>query len=239
MTRFRKGLLGAFLLALLLIAGGAYWLFGNLDAIVRRAISHYGSQMTQASVKVDEVKIRTGDGMGVVRGLVVGNPVGFKTAHALKVGTIEVEVDIRTLTDPVVVVKRIVIEAPDVIYEKGATGTNFEAIQRNITRSLASGTAGGSDAGTVSKPARKIIVDEFIIRNAHAQATAPAMLGQTVSATLPDIVLRNLGRGEGGLTPAQLGDRVAKAISQRLLASLGFDRVLKSIGDRVKGLFGR
>src|SRR5207245_479692 len=111
------------------------------------------------------------------------------TAHALKVGVIEVAVDIHTLADPVVVVKRIVIEAPDVIYEKGAAGTNFEAIERNIARSLASGTAGGSDPGPMSKPARKIIVDEFIIRNARAQATAPAMLGQSVSATLPDIVL--------------------------------------------------
>jgi hypothetical protein len=239
MTLFRKALLGAFLLTLLLIAGGAYWLFGNLDSIVQRAISRYGSQMTQATVKVEEVKIRTADGLGVVRGLVVGNPEGFKTAHALKVGVIEVAIDIRTVADPVVVVKRIVIEAPDVIYEKGAAGTNFEVIQRNIARSLASGSAGGSPSGPMSKPARKIIIDEFIIRGAHAQATTPAMLGQSVSATLPDIVLRNLGREEGGLTPAQLGDRIAKAISQRLLASLGFDRVLKSIGDRMKGLFGR
>jgi len=237
MTRFRKGLLGGFVLLMLLIAGGSYWLFGNLDSIVKRAISHYGSQMTQAKVKVDEVQIRTADGLGVVRGLTVGNPDGFKSAHALKVGVIEVAVDIRTLADDVVVVKRIVIESPDVIYEKGPSGTNIEAIQRNIAQAVASGTAGGPEAPI--KPARKIIVDEFVIRNAHAQASSPALLGQTVSATLPDIVLRNLGRAEGGLTPAQLGDRVAKALSQRLLASLGFDRVLKSIGDRMKGVFGR
>jgi hypothetical protein len=60
-----------------------------------------------------------------------------------------------------------------------------------------------------------------------------------VSATLPDIVLRNLGRQQGGLTPAQLGQVVARAISQRLVASLGFDRAVKSLGDRIKGLFGK
>ncbi len=237
MTRFRKGLLGASVLLIVLIGGGAYWLFGNLDSIVQRAISRYGSQMTQAKVTVDAVQIRTADGLGVVRGLVVGNPEGFKSAHAVKVGVIEVAVDIRTLTDDVVVVKRIVIESPDVIYEKASSGTNFEAIQRNISHAVASGTAGGPQAPI--KPARKIIVDEFVIRNAHAQATSPALMGQSISATLPDIVLKNLGRDEGGLTPAQLGDRVAKAISKSLLASLGFDRALKSIGDRVKGIFGR
>ena len=78
-----------------------------------------------------------------------------------------------------------------------------------------------------------------MIRNAKAQAAAPGLGGRTVSATLPDITLRNVGRAQGGVTPAQLGDIVARALSQRLVASLGFDRVLKSLGDRVKGLFGR
>ncbi len=229
---------GAAALLVLLLAGGAWWLWGNLDAIVKRGITHYGAQMTQARVAVDAVQIRTADGSGVIRGLVVGNPAGFRTAHALKVGLIEVAVDMRTLTDPVVVIKRIVIEAPDMIYEKGDTMTNFEAIQRNIAQSLGT-PAGGAKGSGSGAPPRKLIVDELVIRNARAQASAPGLGGRTVSATLPDITLRNIGRAQGGITPAQLGEIVAKALSQRLAASLGFDRVLKSLGDRVKGLFGR
>src|SRR5438132_4061417 len=127
---------GALALLLLAVAGGGWWLFGNLDAIVKRGITRYGSQMTQARVEVDAVQIRTTDGSGAIRGLVVGNPAGFRTPHALKVALIEVAVDIRTLTDPVVVIKRIVIESPDVIYEKGDSMTNFEAIQRNIAQAI-------------------------------------------------------------------------------------------------------
>ncbi|MFL6662584.1 MAG: hypothetical protein ACJ8G7_10400 [Rhizobacter sp.] len=238
MKRIWKWLAGAALLVVLLLAGGAWWLHGNLDSIVKRAIAHYGSQMTQARVAVDAVEIRSADGSGVIRGLVVGNPAGFRTAHALKVGVIDVAVDMRTLADPVIVVKRIVIEAPDVIYEKGDTTTNFEAIQQNIARALGT-SAGGATAGPGGAAPRKLIVDELVIRNAKAQAAAPGLGGRTVSATLPDITLRNVGRAQGGVTPAQLGDIVARALSQRLVASLGFDRVLKSLGDRVKGLFGR
>jgi len=236
--RVWKWLAGAALLVVLLLAGGAWWLHGNLDSIVKRAIAHYGSQMTQARVAVDAVEIRSADGSGVIRGLVVGNPAGFRTAHALKVGVIDVAVDMRTLADPVIVVKRIVIEAPDVIYEKGDTLTNFEAIQQNIARALGT-SAGGGTAGPGGAAPRKLIVDELVIRNAKAQAAAPGLGGRTVSTTLPDITLRNVGRAQGGVTPAQLGDIVARALSQRLVASLGFDRVLKSLGDRVKGLFGR
>jgi hypothetical protein len=235
MKRLLWGTLAALLLAL---AGGAWWLYGNLDAIVARAIARYGSQMSGAKVSVEAVQLRSTDGIGVVRGLTIGNPPGFRSDHALKVGVIEVAIDVRTLTDPVVVVKRIAIDSPDIIYEKGDGLTNFDAIQQNIARSLASP---GSPAQTTPSgaPPRKLIVEDFVIRNAHAQATAQALLGKTVSATLPDVHLRQLGRAEGGLTPAQLGQVIARAISQRLVASLGFERVLKSLGDRVIGLFGR
>jgi hypothetical protein len=239
MSRAGKSLLGAAVLLLLLAAGTAWWFFTNLDGIAQRAIAHYGSEMSGCKVSVDGVKIRTTDGSGAVHGLVVGNPAGFKSAHAIKVGVIEVAVDIHTVADPVVVIRRIVIDSPDVNYEKGADGTNFDAIQRNIARALAAGADGAAQTSASGKPAKKIIVDEFVIRNAHAHASSPALLGQSVSATLPDVVLRHLGRAEGGLTPAQLGDRVAKAISQRLVVSLGFERALKSLGDKVKGIFGR
>jgi len=239
MSRAGKSFLGAAVLVLLLAAGTAWWFFTNLDGIAQRAIAHYGSEMSGCKVRVEGVQIKTTDGVGTVHGLVVGNPDGFKSAHAIKVGVIEVAVDIHTVADPVVVIKRIVIDSPDVNYEKGSDGTNFDAIQRNIARALASGSTGAAQTSATGKPAKKIIVDEFVIRNAHARATSPALLGQTVSATLPDVVMHNLGRAEGGLTPAQLGDPVAKAISQRLVASLGFERALKSLGDRVKGIFGR
>jgi hypothetical protein len=234
----KKILLAALALFSLLVGGGAWWLHANLDSVVKRGIAHYGSQMTQARVSVDAVEIRSTDGVGTILGLVVGNPSGFRTPHALKVGVIEVALDLRTLPDSVVVVKRIVINAPDVIYEKGDTQTNFDALVHNITQAVgASSSSSSFDAAASS--GRKLIVDELVIRNARAQASAAALAGRTVSAQLPDVVLRNLGRSQGGLTPAQLGQVVARAISQRLVVSLGFDRALKSLSDRIKGLFSR
>jgi hypothetical protein len=236
MTPLRRRLLAAGGLLLAVLAGGGWWLYVQLDAIIKRAITHYGSQMTQARVSVDAVQLRSTDGIGIVRGLEVGNPTGFRSAHAIKVGVIEVAVDVRTLADPVVVIRRIVIDAPDIVYEQGESLTNFDAIQQNIARSLAGGS---SEGGASQKTARKLIVDELIIRRARAKVSAAALMGQTVSTTLPDITLRRLGRAEGGLTPAQLGQIVARTLSQRLVASLVIDKTVKSLGDRVKGLFGR
>jgi hypothetical protein len=231
-----KWLLAGAAMLLLVLGGAAWWFYANIDSVIERAITRYGSQMTQARVSVDAVHLRGTDGAGSIRGLTVGNPAGFRSPHALKVGLIEVAVDVRTIADPVVVIQRILIDAPDVIYEKGTTQTNFEALQKNIAGALGSAKAGGE--GAVPAP-RKLIVDELVIRHAHARATAGALAGKTVSATLPDVVLRRLGRKEGGLTPAQLGEVIARSLGQRLAESLGFERMLKSIGDRIKGLFDR
>src|SRR5689334_22069149 len=107
-SAMKKWLGGAAVLMVLLLAGGAWWLHDNLDSLVKRGIARYGSQTTQARVTVDAVEIRGTDGSGVVRGLVVGNPAGFRTSLALKVRAIEVAVDMRTLAEPVVVLRRIV-----------------------------------------------------------------------------------------------------------------------------------
>ncbi len=244
MSGLRRGLFAATAVFAVAAVAGIWWLYGNLDAIARRAIVHYGSQMTGARVDIDAVSLHTTGGEGTVRGLVVGNPAGFSTPYALKVGAIALEVDVRTLAGSVIVVRRIVIDSPDMYYEQGARQTNFAAIQQNIAQSLASGKAddgAGDRAG--SAPARRLIVDELTIRNVHAHASGAPLLGQTVTATLPDIHLRELGRAEGGLTPAQLGQTVARALGQRLTARWNFGRGIESLGERaskrLKGLFGR
>ena len=62
--------------------------------------------------------------------------------------------------------------------------------------------------------------------------------------TLPDLQLRDVGKAEGGLTPAQLGQRIAAAMEKRLTAAVSFDKLLQSVGgalnragDALQGLF--
>jgi hypothetical protein len=235
----------AFVVALLVfvaIAAGVWWLSRNLDDIAKSAIQNYGSTMTAAKVKVGKVQLSPSTGKGSIHDLSIANPKGFKTAHALQVGKIEVDVDIATVTDHVIVIRRIAIEAPDVIYEKGENLTNFDALMRNISAYI--GETAPSGSGNSSS--RKLIVDSLTIRSARAHATAPLLNGKIVDIDLPDITLKDIGRGQGGVTPGELGGIVANAIRARLLASFSFDRMLQSgsqaldrAGAAIKGLFGK
>lgn len=232
------------LVALLLLglgAAGLFWLRGNLDRLARDAIVDYGSRMTQAPVRLGAVKLSAGDGLGVLKELSIGNPAGFKTAHALRVEQIAVAVDLASVTREVVLIRQIELIAPDLIYEKAGSRTNFDALQANIAQQL--GESSGAPAKD-GKPGKRFIVESFALRKARAQVSAGFLQGNTVSIALPDISLRDIGKAQGGLTAEELGQVIAQAINRQLRASISFDKLLKStesglenVGRAVKGLF--
>jgi hypothetical protein len=206
-----------------LIGATLYWLAGNMDRMVKHAIESYGSEMTQAKVSLGAVKISPSSGKGLISNLTVGNPTGFKTPHVLQVAQLEVEIDLASLTQDVVHIRRIAILAPDVIYEKGASQTNLDAISSHIAN--ASSTRQGDG---VQKTGKKLIVDLLTMQNAQAQASAAFMNGKTVAIALPDLTLKDIGRAKGGVTAGELGQAITTALTARLSPAANFDRLLKS-----------
>ncbi len=231
-----KKLAAALLVVVAIIGAAVFWLSGNIDGLIKDAIASYGSAMTRAKVSVDAVKVAPADGKGTLGNLVIGNPAGFKTAYAMKVGRIDVDIDIASVARDVIVIRRIAINAPDVSYERGDSMTNFDAIQKNIASYL-----GPADS---KKDGKKLIVEVLTIRGAKAEASAAFMNGKTVSVPLPDITLKNLGKARGGITPGELGQEVVGALKAKLGSAVNFDRLSKSAGaaadkagSAVKGLF--
>lgn len=234
-----KIFLAILLLLVGLVAAGLYWLSGNINGLARDAIENYGSAMTQAKVKVGSIKIAATDGQGTISNLVIGNPKGYQTPHAMKLGRLDIDVDLTTVASDVIHIRRIAIVAPDVIYEKGDVLTNFDAIQKNIDSYL-----GPSDKGSEKQGGRKLIVDELTIRDAKAEASAAFMGGKTVTVPLPDITMKDIGKAQGGITPGELGQKVAAAIKGKLTGAVSFDKLMKSTGEvlnktgkAIKGLF--
>lgn len=236
MTRRTRYLLALTTLLLAMVAGSAYWLHGNLDRLVQQAITRYGSEMTGATVSVAAARLDSANGRGELRGLRIGNPAGFKTPYAIQADRIELELDLSTIASDVVVIRRIAVMTPDVIYEKGERQTNFDALQAQIAKAVGQSASAG--------PGKKLIVQELVVQGARAQASAAFMGGKTVSVALPDLQMRDIGKAEGGLTPAQLGQRIAAAMERRLTAAVSFEKLLQSVGnalnragDALQGLF--
>lgn len=224
-------------IALAVLGVIAFFVLSNpLGRLVKLAIESFGPDMMQAEMRVNSVNISTADGRGKLMGLKLGNPKGFKTDHALKADTIDIEIEPASIAQDVVVLHKVLIDAPHIIYEKGDNGTNFDAIQRNVEAYLGTGKGGKEDKGE----GKKMIIDSFIIRNAKVNYNG------TIDLSLPDIELHNIGKKSNGATSAQVTRAIIAELNTQLALALAKTAAIGAVGGvaigagmAVKGLLGK
>ena len=212
--------------------------FASIDSIIKAAVENLGPKMTQSEVKLDKVELSTTSGEGRLVGLVIGNPKGFSTPSAMKLGETAIKIDVSSITSDTVVIKDILIRAPEITYEFASGGSNIDAIKRNVDAFTGtSGQPASSSTGTQSpsSPAaksgsadggKKLIIENLRIQDAKLTA---AVAGQQMSQGLPTITLKDIGKSKGGATSGEVVDQVITALQQsaaRAAQSMGADKLM-------------
>ena len=210
----RKVVLSSVVAIAIIAAGAVWWLLMSLDGLVKQAIEHWGPEITGVTVRVDRVKIEATAGRGTIRGLVVANPKGFEAPHALKLGEMRLTLDPASVTKDVVVTRELLLVAPDVVYERGRGGDNMSVIQKNVDAWVAKRGGKKEDA-----PGKKFVIENLIIRDGKAH------LGASVSSSIPDLHLRDVGKKSNGASAGE----VVKQTWDALRKSVG------SLASRVGG----
>lgn len=227
----------------LVVVGAVVFLASNLDSIVEKAIETLGPDITGVSVKVKKVSLALTDGRGEIDGLVVGNPKGYKEPHSFSLGSIVLAIDPASVTKDVIVIRELVIDAPDMTYAKGAGGSNVEVIQRNVDEYVKKHFGGGQPQdkgkkGDASREAR-FIVEKLQIRNGKVHLE---VAGREAEVALPAVGLRDVGRNRGGVTGGELAGIVVKQMTEgvvasaaRALAQEAADRAKENLKGRLLG----
>ena len=195
---------------LVVIAIGLYFLLSSLNSIVKAAVEKIGSEATQPQVSLSGVDIQITTGKGAMRGLTVGNPSGFKSERAFNLGEISLQVDVGSVMKDTVVIKEIVIAAPEVTYELASLGSNIDALQRNLNAYM----GGGGAKAEKSEGGKKLVIENLYVRNGKVNVSATALGGKTMTTPLPDIHLTNIGKQSGGATAGEVTQQVLSAIGQ-------------------------
>ena len=225
----KKGL-AALAVLLVLVAGGAWLAFHYLDVIVKYALEHYGPQVAGVSVEVGEVRISPRDGRGLLKGVEIGNPAGFSSARAARLGEIRVALDTATVTENVIRIHELVLDGAQVTYERGPKGANLDAIQQHI-EAYVKRKAGEAQAPKDSMmQKRRFLIDRLTIRGARVLVTNPGLRGQGLTFDLPDVHLRDIGKRQGGVTASEAASIVTGAFQQRIA-----QRVLTNIDAMRRG----
>ena len=150
------------------------------DAI-KVAVEEMGPKLTKSEVKLAKVDLSLASGEAALSGLKIGNPATFSTPHAFKLDNIAVKIDTSSIGQDTIVIKEILINAPNIIAEfkdfpfsitdakgsiqKELKTSNFIAIQNNVDEFVKQ-SGGGKSSGGDAAPAKegdepKLIIEKF------------------------------------------------------------------------------
>ena len=236
----KRGLLIGSGVVVLAIVGGLFYVISSLDSLIKEAVETYGSDVTKAEVKLAEVELDLTSGKGALRGLSVGNPEGFETPSAFQLGAISVNVDTGATSGDKIVITEIVIDKPDVTYELGGGGSNIDAIQKNVDAYMAQFGGGGDKAVPKedSGEGPKLIIENLYVRGGTVNVSATILAGKKMTAPLPDIHLKDIGKEDDGATPAEVAEELLTSISDgatKAVAGLGIGKTLDSFKQSLEG----
>ena len=236
------GLVGGLIVVIAIVL---FFVVSSLDSIIKAAVEKYGSEVTQVKVRLDKVKVSITSGEGTLGGLTVGNPEGFKMDRAFSLGEISVALDVGTVTQNPVVIKEIVISAPEVTYELRSGGSNIDVILRNVNAYAGTGKGKAKEKAPSKgddQEGRKLIIQNLYVKKGKVNVSATFLKGEKLSAALPDIHLRDIGKQKGGADPSEVVEKVVRAISQsagRAVGTLDLDKVVGSAKEAVAGMKGQ
>ncbi|UCB48616.1 MAG: hypothetical protein JSW56_16025 [Deltaproteobacteria bacterium] len=216
----------------------------NLGPIIKNAVNTYGPRITKTEVRLGDVDISILSAEAKLKDFFLGNPKGFKSPQAMKVGSIYANVDEKSLTGDTIIIKKIEVVRPDITYERTGRTDNFQAILNNVKGSASKSEPPKKDPAKPGKEGegKKLVINNFILRQGKVNlALSTALGGKTITADLPDIHLKDIGKGKGGATPEEVFEKVFAALHKQITSPVVTDilnKELKTMGTSLDALSG-
>ncbi len=199
----KKILIGIVGILLVVIVIGVVAIY-NLGTLIEKAVNHYGPQYTKTDVAIGDVDVALRAGKAELQNFLLGNPEGYTAETAMKVRSIRVDLNEKTLTDDPLVIEEIRVVDPIINYEVKGKTDNFRTILNNVRQAAGKEKAAEKkpEPGVEQKPPKKVVIKDFYLTGGEVTMAMAGLQGKDVRATIPDIHLENIG-GSGGIVPAE------------------------------------
>lgn len=250
----KKWILRLGLAVVALVIVGLVVVFFSLNSIVKKGVETVGPKLTQVEIKLGGVNLSPFSGSGQLSDLFVGNPEGFKTPSAIKIGSVKVAVDVGSLMSDTIKIKEINLQAPEITLEGGLSGNNLSKILANVTAATG---GGGSQPATTSAPAKKekkFCVQDVVINGGKINLSTGLLGGKALTVPLPPIHLQNIGTENLGVTAGELVKQILQPLLQSVVEAAGnaignvgkdaagavtgeAGKAVNKVGEGLKGLF--
>ncbi len=227
----------------------------SLDAIVKKGVETIGPTATQVDVKIKSVGVSIFSARAELAGIVLGNPAGYKTPTAITVDDVSVSVKPGSVFSDKLVVENITVKSPVITLEGGLKDNNLTKIENNLNNYIGGSSAPPKSspsppAAGPAKPQRKLQVNELLLTGAKLQVNTKLTGSRTLTLSIPDIHLTDLGSGPDGITAVEVGQRTLRAVLDAATTAIaknagqlgteaasGAKGAVKKATDSLKGLF--
>ncbi len=218
-----KWLIGIFVALIIVI--GLVVAFG-LGAAIKTGVETVGPVVTGVPVTLEKASVSPMRGEAKLKGLIVGNPEGFKTPSMFELNDLKVKLTIQSVLSDEIQIESIQIDGPMITYEQGLKGNNITALMKQIEENLGTDDSDTEEEGD-SEGGKKVVIDEVIISNAKVRLSITGLGGKAAGMPLPTITLKDIGKETGGVTFAEAIGEIVSAVLH------GVTGVVASTGKRV------
>jgi len=255
---FKKRLIGFALLAVIIVAVIYFAGSSVLNKGIKSGVETYGPRVTQTPVTLEDVQLSILSGSGMLKGLHVGNPEGYKSENIFALGQIDLKVNTRSVFSDKIIIDHIIIKRPAMSYEKKLTTSNLKKLLENIEQFTGPSSEPEAETAEEEKAGTKkqVIIKKLLIEDGTIYVGALG-IGQTVP--LPRIEMENIGEDGNEMTMPEVIDLVLSQVLQSIgpaiasagelggaavdvLKTQGLDKVGQAtdlVGEGIKGLLGK
>lgn len=199
---------GLFVLLLLLVGGGLYYVYTNLDALVERGIETAGTSAAGTAVQVDGVELDLVGGSAIVRGFTLANPAGYSEGSMLSVEELAVVIDVANMDRNNIRIVSVTGRNPHLLYETHDGKSNVDVLREQLAPA-------GAPAEQDTGPGLNLEIGSIVIESIGATVSSDLM-PQPAEVDLGDVRLENL-RG----TPDEIAQQVMRPLLTQLAANAG------------------
>ena len=232
-----KKIFFGFIFAMIIaVATGVFYLFNNLDYLIKMVIEEQGSKATQTTVNVDAVKSDLVNGAIGIHDLTVANPKSFEYPYAFLLKEISTKINLNSLKEEPYIIDEITIRAVQVFMEVNKyKKTNLNEIKKNLSKGSSSQSNGSTQKSNENKNEPKLIIRRILFENGNIGVKLTPLNNKKYDLKLPTFNMTNLG-GTKGLTPSELTKAILSRLSTQASDAIkknGIDRELDKLKAKV------
>jgi uncharacterized protein involved in outer membrane biogenesis len=212
-----------------------------LNPLIKSAVEKGGPAITKTSLTLEKVALSPFSGNGELKGLVIGNPEGFKTPSAIQLGSLKISLDPGSVLSDKMVIHSISIEGPEITYEAGLKGSNIGKLLENMEgeKPAEQKPEEQEPAEKPETPGKKVVIEDFVLSGGRIHLSAALMQGKAMTVPLPTVHLTDIGKEKGGASVREVVSRVMRAVADAVTGAVAgsvqiVGKGAEAVGDAAK-----